>query len=168
MTLSASSRLNAGGESAHPRGRRRDIGDMNALFAKGDGKDFSDASRAPKGRADKGRPPGPARTRRAGGRRTGALDRARAHSAGCRRRWPDSRRSCYSPPRCSSGRLVSRRRSEARRKEPGDDPHPRQVRQDETASTGVSGIESDGANLFYCGGGSSGKIRAVRRPKGEK
>ena len=33
---------------------------------------------------------------------------------------------------------------------------------------GVSGIESDGANLFYCGGGSSGKVRAVRRPKGEK
>jgi glutamine cyclotransferase len=31
--------------------------------------------------------------------------------------------------------------------------------------TGVSGIESDGANLFYCGGGPSGKIRAVRRPK---
>src|SRR2546426_5415594 len=30
--------------------------------------------------------------------------------------------------------------------------------------TGVSGIESDGANLFYCGGGSSGKGRAVRRP----
>ena len=33
---------------------------------------------------------------------------------------------------------------------------------------GVSGIESDGASLFYCGGGSSGKVRAVRRPKGEK
>jgi glutamine cyclotransferase len=30
---------------------------------------------------------------------------------------------------------------------------------------GVSGLESDGADLFYCGGGSSGKIRAVRRPK---
>jgi glutamine cyclotransferase len=29
---------------------------------------------------------------------------------------------------------------------------------------GVSGIESDGAILFYCGGGSSGKVRAVRRP----
>jgi len=29
----------------------------------------------------------------------------------------------------------------------------------------VSGLESDGAGLFYCGGGSSGKIRAVRRPK---
>jgi glutamine cyclotransferase len=30
--------------------------------------------------------------------------------------------------------------------------------------TGVSGLESDGANLFYAGGGSSGKVRAVRRP----
>jgi glutamine cyclotransferase len=30
---------------------------------------------------------------------------------------------------------------------------------------GVSGLESDGADLFYCGGGDSGKIRAVRRPK---
>ena len=31
--------------------------------------------------------------------------------------------------------------------------------------TGVSGLESDGANLFYCGGGASGKVRAVRRPQ---
>src|SRR5687768_11364794 len=31
---------------------------------------------------------------------------------------------------------------------------------------GVSGLESDGADLFYCGGGPSGKVRAVRRPKG--
>ena len=31
--------------------------------------------------------------------------------------------------------------------------------------TGVSGMESDGAELFYCGGGPSGKVRAVRRPK---
>jgi len=30
----------------------------------------------------------------------------------------------------------------------------------------VSGLESDGADLFYCGGGASGKVRAVRRPKG--
>ena len=28
----------------------------------------------------------------------------------------------------------------------------------------VSGLESDGGDLFYAGGGSSGKIRAVRRP----
>lgn len=31
---------------------------------------------------------------------------------------------------------------------------------------GVSGLESDGADLFYCGGGASGKVRAVRRPAG--
>ncbi|HWM41758.1 MAG TPA: hypothetical protein VNP36_04905 [Burkholderiales bacterium] len=31
--------------------------------------------------------------------------------------------------------------------------------------TGVSGLEADGADLFYCGGGPSGKVRAVRRPK---
>src|SRR5512146_2547480 len=31
--------------------------------------------------------------------------------------------------------------------------------------TAVSGLESDGAGLFYCGGGSSGKVRAVRRPR---
>jgi glutamine cyclotransferase len=30
---------------------------------------------------------------------------------------------------------------------------------------GVSGIESNGADLFYCGGGSSGKLRAIRRPR---
>jgi glutamine cyclotransferase len=30
---------------------------------------------------------------------------------------------------------------------------------------GVSGLESDGADLFYCGGGPSGKVRAVRRPR---
>jgi len=34
--------------------------------------------------------------------------------------------------------------------------------------TTVSGLESDGKDLFYCGGGSSGKIRAVRRPKGDR
>jgi streptogramin lyase len=28
----------------------------------------------------------------------------------------------------------------------------------------VSGLESDGADRFYCGGGDSGKVRAVRRP----
>ena len=36
------------------------------------------------------------------------------------------------------------------------------------AGTGVSGLESDGAGLLYCGGGSSGKVRAVRRPKATK
>jgi glutamine cyclotransferase len=29
----------------------------------------------------------------------------------------------------------------------------------------VSGLESDGADRFYCGGGKSGKLRAVRRPR---
>ncbi|MEO7337950.1 MAG: hypothetical protein ABIV63_15355 [Caldimonas sp.] len=31
------------------------------------------------------------------------------------------------------------------------------------AGTGISGLESDGAELFYCGGGASGTVRAVRR-----
>jgi hypothetical protein len=30
---------------------------------------------------------------------------------------------------------------------------------------GVSGLESDGADRFFCGGGKSGKVRAVHRPK---
>ena len=30
---------------------------------------------------------------------------------------------------------------------------------------GVSGLESDGADRFFCGGGKSGTVRAVRRPK---
>lgn len=29
---------------------------------------------------------------------------------------------------------------------------------------GVSGLESDGADRFFCGGGNAGKVRAVRRP----
>lgn len=33
---------------------------------------------------------------------------------------------------------------------------------------GVSGLESDGADRFFCGGGNSGKVRAVRRPRDEK
>lgn len=32
----------------------------------------------------------------------------------------------------------------------------------------VSGVESDGAYLFFCGGGTSGKVRAVRRPKRDR
>jgi glutamine cyclotransferase len=31
--------------------------------------------------------------------------------------------------------------------------------------TGVTGLESDGGDQFFCGGGKSGKVRAVRRPK---
>jgi len=30
---------------------------------------------------------------------------------------------------------------------------------------GVSGLESDGGDQFFCGGGSSGKVRTVRRPR---
>lgn len=33
------------------------------------------------------------------------------------------------------------------------------------AGVGVSGLESDGGDCFFCGGGSSGKLRVVRRPK---
>ena len=33
------------------------------------------------------------------------------------------------------------------------------------AGTGVSGLESDGADRFFCGGGNSGKVRAVQRPR---
>jgi len=33
------------------------------------------------------------------------------------------------------------------------------------AGIGVSGLESDGGDRFYCGGGRSGKVRAVRRPR---
>jgi glutamine cyclotransferase len=29
----------------------------------------------------------------------------------------------------------------------------------------VSGLESDGADQFFCGGGNTGKVRAVRRPR---
>ena len=36
---------------------------------------------------------------------------------------------------------------------------------DMPAGTMVSGIESDGGDRFFCGGGKSGKVRAVRRPK---
>jgi glutamine cyclotransferase len=32
------------------------------------------------------------------------------------------------------------------------------------AGVGVSGLESDGGERFFCGGGASGKVRAVRRP----
>lgn len=30
---------------------------------------------------------------------------------------------------------------------------------------GVSGLESDGADRFFCGGGKSGTVRAIRRPR---
>jgi streptogramin lyase len=33
------------------------------------------------------------------------------------------------------------------------------------SGAGISGLESDGGDRFFCGGGKSGKVRAVRRPK---
>jgi glutamine cyclotransferase len=33
------------------------------------------------------------------------------------------------------------------------------------AGSNVSGLESDGGDQFFCGGGGCGKVRAVRRPK---
>jgi hypothetical protein len=30
---------------------------------------------------------------------------------------------------------------------------------------GISGLEADGHDRFFCGGGKSGRIRAVRRPR---
>ena len=37
-------------------------------------------------------------------------------------------------------------------------------RLDMPAGTGISGLEADGKTGFFCGGGSSGKIRTVQRP----
>lgn len=34
------------------------------------------------------------------------------------------------------------------------------------AGVGVSGLESDGGDRLFCGGGKSGMVRVVRRPKG--
>jgi outer membrane protein assembly factor BamB len=36
------------------------------------------------------------------------------------------------------------------------------------AGTGVSGLEADGSGNFFCGGGSSGKVRRVRRPSRQR
>lgn len=33
------------------------------------------------------------------------------------------------------------------------------------AGIGISGLESDGGDQFFCGGGNSGKMRVVRRPR---
>jgi streptogramin lyase len=38
-------------------------------------------------------------------------------------------------------------------------------RLDMPPGVGVSGLESDGGDRFFCGGGKSGKVRAIRRPK---
>jgi glutamine cyclotransferase len=47
------------------------------------------------------------------------------------------------------------------------DPHTGEVLEqlDLPRGVGVSGLESDGGDQFFCGGGRSGKVRAVRRPK---
>ncbi|BBK31254.1 putative pyrroloquinoline-quinone binding quinoprotein [Stella humosa] len=34
------------------------------------------------------------------------------------------------------------------------------------AGMGVSGLEADGGDRFFCGGGKSGRVRAIRRPAG--
>jgi streptogramin lyase len=40
-------------------------------------------------------------------------------------------------------------------------------RLDMPPETGISGMESDGSGQFFCGGGPSGKVRAIRRPVGK-
>jgi glutamine cyclotransferase len=47
------------------------------------------------------------------------------------------------------------------------DPQTGQVREQIALPKGVnvSGLEADGGDRFYCGGGNSGKVRAVRRPR---
>ncbi len=52
--------------------------------------------------------------------------------------------------------------SELRRVEPGTGEVLEAVAM--PAGIGVSGLESDGGSRFYCGGGESGKVRAVQRP----
>jgi glutamine cyclotransferase len=47
------------------------------------------------------------------------------------------------------------------------DPHSGEVLEqlDMPPGTTISGLEADGRDRFYCGGGNSGKVRAVRRPR---
>ena len=47
------------------------------------------------------------------------------------------------------------------------DPHSGEVleRLDMPPGVSISGLESDGGDQFFCGGASSGKVRAVRRPR---
>jgi len=44
------------------------------------------------------------------------------------------------------------------------DPETGDTLQEVKMPSGVSGLESDGDGCFFCGGGSSGKIKTVRRP----
>ena len=55
--------------------------------------------------------------------------------------------------------------SDLRRIDPGTGEVLEQL--DMPPGTAVSGLESDGGEQFFCGGGNSAKIRAVRRPKRE-
>jgi glutamine cyclotransferase len=52
--------------------------------------------------------------------------------------------------------------SNVRRVDPGTGEVLEQL--DLPAGIGVSGLESDGGDRLFCGGGKSGKVRAVRRP----
>ncbi|QIM51312.1 PQQ-binding-like beta-propeller repeat protein [Hydrogenophaga crocea] len=54
--------------------------------------------------------------------------------------------------------------SELRRLDPADGAVLQRLQM--PAGMGVSGLESDGGDLFYCGGGGSQRVRAVRRPRG--
>lgn len=36
---------------------------------------------------------------------------------------------------------------------------------DMPSGMGISGLESDGGDRFFCGGGNSGTVRVVRRPQ---
>ena len=47
------------------------------------------------------------------------------------------------------------------------DPRTGEVRErlDMAPGVGVSGLESDGGERFFCGGGGSGKVLSIRRPK---
>lgn len=54
-------------------------------------------------------------------------------------------------------------RSDLRRVDPANGAVIEQV--DFPQDIGVSGLESNGSDRFYCGGGSSGKVRVVRRPR---
>jgi glutamine cyclotransferase len=54
-------------------------------------------------------------------------------------------------------------RSELRRIDPGTGEVLEQLEM--PPGVGVSGLESDGRDLFFCGGERSGKVRAVRRPR---
>jgi glutamine cyclotransferase len=55
--------------------------------------------------------------------------------------------------------------SELRRVDPGTGEILEQLTM--PSGVGLSGLESDGADRFFCGGGRSGKVRVVRRPKRE-